>query len=198
MDTADTRARIIEAGYQRMAAAGVAAVRVADVAAAAGVSRQAVYLHFASRAGLLAEVARHADLRNPHAQAVREALDIRPAVEALNAFVHALCQFSLVALPLLLALDAAARTDAAARAAWNERKDVVRRMLTVIVQRLADEGGLQQHWSIAEAADWCLTRLHPAILEELVLQRGWSLRRVAERIVLELRASLVGGQRPAA
>jgi AcrR family transcriptional regulator len=198
MESGDTRGRIIEAGYQRMAAAGVAAVRVADVAAAAGVSRQAVYLHFGSRAGLLAEIARHADLRNPHAQAVRGALHIQPAVDALSAFVHAFCQFSVVALPLLLALDAAARSDAAARAAWNERKDVVRRMLTVIMRRLADEGRLQQPWSIAEAADWCLTRLHPAILEELVLQRGWSLRRVAERIVLELEASLVGGQRPAA
>ena len=57
----ETRARILETAWQQVRERGTADVTIAQIAAAAGVSRQLVYFHFANRAGLLTAMARHRD-----------------------------------------------------------------------------------------------------------------------------------------
>ena len=59
--SSDTRHRILEATIARLESQGGAGVRMADIAKATGISRQAVYLHFATRAELLIAAARHLD-----------------------------------------------------------------------------------------------------------------------------------------
>ena len=59
--SAETRARILDAAWQRVRASGPGGVSVKAVAAAAGVSRQLVYFHFRNRAGLLLAMTRHHD-----------------------------------------------------------------------------------------------------------------------------------------
>ena len=51
--TIETRTRILEASVRLLEEHRGRSVRMADIAKAAGISRQAVYLHFASRAELL-------------------------------------------------------------------------------------------------------------------------------------------------
>ncbi len=58
-----TRERILEATAELLSTRSPADVRMADVAAAAGVSRQALYLHFRNRTDLLVEAARFMDAR---------------------------------------------------------------------------------------------------------------------------------------
>ena len=57
----ETRTRILEATVQMLEEGQGRAVRMGDIAAAAGISRQAVYLHFASRTELLVAAAKHLD-----------------------------------------------------------------------------------------------------------------------------------------
>jgi AcrR family transcriptional regulator len=82
--SADTRARILEAAWERVRDGGSAAVSVKDIAAEARVSRQLVYFHYGNRAGLLTAMVRHRDETSGfrrRAAATREL----PPVEALDA-----------------------------------------------------------------------------------------------------------------
>jgi AcrR family transcriptional regulator len=58
-----TRTRILEATVRPLDARRRRRVRISDIARAAGISRQAVYLHLASRAALLAATTLYVDER---------------------------------------------------------------------------------------------------------------------------------------
>jgi AcrR family transcriptional regulator len=186
----ETRERILEHGARLIRRDGVAAVRIADVAEGAGVSRQSVYLHFTNRAGLLTEIARHIDLTSPQARLIREAMTIEPVDAALTTFVRAFFGYLPTALPVVSALEAAAVTDEAARIAWTSRKQTVHDMLGVIIRRLHDAGRLKPTWSIARATDWAFLSIHPALWTELVEERGWSARSYTEQAIEQLQSAL--------
>ena len=59
--SAETRARILEAAWARVRDQGPSALSVKAIADAAGVSRQLVYFHYGTRAGLIVAMARHRD-----------------------------------------------------------------------------------------------------------------------------------------
>jgi AcrR family transcriptional regulator len=63
LDT-DTRSRILETAWKLVRDRGTNGVTIAEIAAAAGVSRQLIYFHFQNRAGLLVAMARHHDVRS--------------------------------------------------------------------------------------------------------------------------------------
>jgi AcrR family transcriptional regulator len=186
----ETRERILKHGARLIQSDGVAAVRIADVADGAGVSRQSVYLHFANRAGLLTEIARHIDLTSPQAQLIRAAMTVEPVDAALSTFVRAYFSYLPTVLPVISALEAAAVTDEAARIAWTSRKQTVHDMLGVIVRRLHDAGRLKPAWSIARATDWAFLFLHPAAWTELVEERGWSARSYTEHAIEQVQSAL--------
>ncbi|NNF92209.1 MAG: helix-turn-helix transcriptional regulator, partial [Boseongicola sp.] len=56
-----TRSRILNATWNLLENGGGNAVRMSDIAKAAKISRQALYLHFPNRADLLIATARHLD-----------------------------------------------------------------------------------------------------------------------------------------
>ncbi len=62
-DKSDTRTRILEATVRMLEEQGGRGVRMGDIARESGVSRQAVYLHFASRTELLNAATRFVDER---------------------------------------------------------------------------------------------------------------------------------------
>jgi len=57
----DTRTRILKSAWKLLEAEGANAVRMGDIAKAAGISRQALYLHFPARADLLIATTRYLD-----------------------------------------------------------------------------------------------------------------------------------------
>ena len=57
----DTRERILNAAWKLLEADKAASVRMGDIAKEAGISRQALYLHFSTRAELLVATARYLD-----------------------------------------------------------------------------------------------------------------------------------------
>src|SRR5688500_5475131 len=87
--TLDTRERILQETWQLMEQKRGIGVRLEDIAKSAGVSRQAIYMHFGSRAGLLIETARYLDTNKSHlarTQHIREAADGVYALDALIEF----------------------------------------------------------------------------------------------------------------
>jgi AcrR family transcriptional regulator len=79
----DTRARILDTAWGLVQERGIGAVTVADIAAATGVSRQLLYVHFENRAGLLVAMARRHDVRSGFAGRAAEAGSL-PPVAALE------------------------------------------------------------------------------------------------------------------
>ena len=62
--SSDTRSRILEAAWKLLEDGAGGEVRMSDIAKKTGISRQAVYLHFPSRADLLIAVTRYIDEAN--------------------------------------------------------------------------------------------------------------------------------------
>src|SRR5580704_5218853 len=115
---ADTRTRILEAALKRIDRSKGADVAMAEIAEAAGVSRQALYLHFADRTELLIAVAHHVDARRglgAKLQAIRDAPD---GVAAMLAMVALQAEDNPSLWPIARTFEVVRRTARAAEKAW--------------------------------------------------------------------------------
>ncbi len=176
-----TRARILEAARALAEDRGTN-FRLEDVAQAARVSRQAVYLHFGSRSGLLLALVEHVDKSEGlprYSQRVRSA---PTGVDELLAFIDLIAEYTPRIYLIAKVLDEARRTDPAARAADENRMLLRREGCTRHIRRLHDEGRLAAGWTVQGAAEtlWALTNV--STWEDLVLDRGWSRQAYARRL----------------
>jgi hypothetical protein len=89
------------------------------------------------------------------------------------------------------ALYAAALTDDAARAAWEDRMAHLRAFTASVAARLAQAGGLAPGWDAELAADWLAAQLNPIGWVLLVVDSGWEQERCEERMAAIVRAVLV-------
>ena len=84
----ETRTRILGATWRLMVQRRGQGVRMRDVAEAAGVSRQAVYDHFGSRAELMVATARYGDDARGLDERLRRYRAATTGVERLEAYVE--------------------------------------------------------------------------------------------------------------
>jgi len=94
---------------------------MAQIAKAARVSRQAVYLHFADRAALMVAVARHLDARLGLPADIQDMMAVPTGAAMLEASVAIQAGRNPSVWAVARALDAVRRTDAAAERAWQDR-----------------------------------------------------------------------------
>lgn len=186
----ETRDRILETAWELVATYGLDAVRVADVAAAAGVSRQLVYAHFGNRAGLLTEMARHRDRSTGFADRVKAAAGREP-VEALGALLRAWCEHIPQIVPVARALEAAAAAGAEGAEAWRDRMTALHDTFRVVVARVEADGRLARGWRVGTATDWVWARCHVSTYQHLVVERGWDARDYTDWTVADLLDRLV-------
>jgi AcrR family transcriptional regulator len=180
----NTRSRILEAAWELIRERGTTAVRMADVAEAAGVSRQLVYVYFESRAGLLTAMARHHDARSGFAARVAAAHEQQPR-EALEALLRAWLAYVPEILPVARALEAAAAGGAVGADAWEDRMADLRSQFRRAVGRLP---GLDA--SPEAVADWIWARSHVSDWQHLVVERGWAPEDYVERCVTSILADI--------
>jgi AcrR family transcriptional regulator len=133
---------------------------MAEVAAAAGVSRQAVYLHFPDRAALLATLRTELDLPDGP-QMVAEAPSARAA---LNYVLTRLAETYARIWPVL-------------RACGTTETEGRLPLCQALVARFRDEGALAPHLLPGTAADILYSLTSPALWHELVQTRGWDAAR---------------------
>jgi len=157
-------------------------VRMRDVAEAAGVSRQAVYDHFGSRAELMVATVRHGDEVLGLGGRLRRYRAATGGAERLGAFVEFWGNYVPEIHGIARALLAARETDEAVAAAWDDRMGVVYEACRDIVERLHRDGTLAPGWSLEEAADVLWTMLSIRSWESLVLERGWPVSRYVGRM----------------
>ena len=186
----DSRARILDTAWGLVRQRGIGAVTVADIAAATGVSRQLLYVHFENRAGLLVAMARRHDVRSGFAGRVAEAAGLAP-VAALERLLREWFAYLPEILPVARALEAAAVNGDEGGAAWRDRMDDLREVLAAAVDRVATDGRLVGGWTPATATDWVWARAQPSAFAHLVADRGWSPGDYADRAVPSILAEVV-------
>src|SRR6266540_2469788 len=159
-------------------------VTLEEVARAAGVSRQAVYLNFGSRAGLLVALVAYIDEVEGLQAQIAKVLDSSTAVSALEALVDFRARYT----PSIYRLA----TDADAEASWQDRMKHRYAHSRAVAHRMAVEGVLAAGWTEAAAADliWSMTSIRT--YEDLVIDRGWSVNRYRQRLKAILVGMLVG------
>jgi AcrR family transcriptional regulator len=187
-----TRARILDAAWEMVEGGRLDALTMAAVAKAAGVSRQTVYVQFGTRAGLLVQMVRERDAANPRGERVAVALDAPDPVEALSTLTRELAGWWREIHPVAHALFAAALTDEAARAAWDDRMAHLHEFSALVVARLADAGLLASGWEPAVASEWLAAQLNPLGWLLLVEGSGWTQELYEERMAATVRAVLLG------
>ena len=173
----DTRSRILEAALARVRGNQGAGLTMAEVAAQAGVSRQAVYLHFADRTALLLALVRHVDETRGLAAKLAAIAKAPSARAAVAAMVALQASDNPILWPVARILDSLRHGDPAVDAAWRDQSTDRLRSCRAIAERFQQEGALAPHLSLDAAGEllWTLTSL--CLWEDLVIARGWSADR---------------------
>lgn len=179
-----------------MSARGGLSVGMADLAAAAGVSRQTLFLAFGNRAGLLVAMVRHRDRQSDHVERLA-ALARGSGADAgtLFDYLDLWLDYLPVVYPVAIQLEAASLTDPDAAAAWHDRffLNGVRRGFELILGRMAAMGALAPGVDPARLADLCLAVTAPSAWRLLVVECGWAPAAFGASRRLIVRQALDGG-----
>jgi len=187
----ETRTRVLKAALALLEESRGKEVRMGDIAKRAGITRQALYLHFATRAALLIAVTRYVDeVKEVDARLV-PSRTARTGTERLDAFIEAwggyIPEIHAVARALLAMKD----TDAAAAGAWDDRMQAMREGCAAAVAALDRDGMLSRHHSANEATDILWTMLSVRNWEQLTIDCGWTQKRYIETVKTLARRILV-------
>lgn len=185
-----TRESILDAAVRLFTERG-GAVRLEDVAAEAGVSRQAVYLHFGSRTGLLIAMTQHMDSGGGLPPLLDRVFNAPTAVEAIDAAAALHAEYHPTIYQVARVFLVGRYEDEALRAAYDERMESRRNLYHTVVERLQEEALLAPDWDVESATDflWALTSWQ--LWEQLVIDRGWSKDEYLDHLRTVMRQTLV-------
>jgi AcrR family transcriptional regulator len=162
------------------------------VARAAGISRQAVYLHFPNRTALFVEAARFLDERAQLQDRIAAYRAANGGLATLREWVRFWASYIPVIYPVGSALLRAAPIDEAASAAWEDRMEALSRGCTMVVDRLRADGLLDDRWSGQAAEDLMFATVSLRSWEILVKGRGWSQEEYVAAMTAVLERAMLG------
>jgi AcrR family transcriptional regulator len=168
----ETRQRILEVTRELLVERG-AGLRLHEVAARAGVSRQALYLHFGGRQGLILALVRHMDETLELAELLAHVYSAEDGRQLLERAMRLSTEFWAKVAPVATVL-VASQEDDALRAAWRDRMAFRRGTFRRMAERLDELGELAPSWDVAAAADLLHAVTHFGSWRELTGELGWS------------------------
>ena len=166
--------KILQAALKLIKRRGGADITMAQIARAARMSRQAVYLHFKDRGDLLVALAQYTDqLRGLDAE-IQHIRDAPTGIEATKRMVSLQARSNPTVWPIARMFEGLRRSDPDVEKPWQDRLQHRLNGCRQIMHRVNDEGNLLSSIPVDVAADlmWTLTSLR--MWEDLVLLRGWS------------------------
>jgi AcrR family transcriptional regulator len=185
-----TRERILEAVLAAFVEGDDDVLNVAAVARRAGVSRQAVYLHFPNRGALGVAAVQWLDEREDVLAAVAPVFAATTAEAMLDAYAAFLADFN----PRIAGVARMAyrlRAIPEIEAAWQDRLRARRGGTGMVVQRLAAMRPLRPPFTVDTAADWLAAMASVLLWEELTRDLGWSSERYRAHLAATFRATLL-------
>ncbi|WP_370337040.1 TetR/AcrR family transcriptional regulator [Parvularcula marina] len=172
-DLNPTRKKILDATWKLLEANPARVVPMSEIAKTSGISRQAVYLHFPTRAELLIAVTRYTGDQLK----VDELLAPSRAAETGEARLAAYIDFWATFIPqiygVMKALLVMRDSDEAARAAWDDRMAAFREGCEAAVKALKRDGQLRAGLTVPVATDLLWTWMSVRNWENLTIDCGW-------------------------
>lgn len=193
-DGEGTRGRILRAAWSTIEEGG-AETTLSDVASRAGVSRQAVYLHFGDRAGLLLALVEYMDERLGVGELAAHVFAADSGEAMLERAVDLTATLSPRIDSVARVLESAQADDDAMARAWRDRMSNRRSAFHMIASRIDEDGRLAAAWSVDSAADLIAVVTSPATWRELVGPLGWTADEYRDRITRTLRSALLEARR---
>ena len=170
----DTKTRILEATWQLMEQRHGQGVSMSDIAQAAGISRQAVYLHFPSRTELMIATSNYVDEVKGLNERLNQFKAATTGIELLEACVDVWGNYIPEIYGLAKAMLMTRETDEATAAAWDGNMSCLRDVCRETIEALEREGILAPEWSRKEAIEMFWTMISINNWEQLTIECGWS------------------------
>jgi AcrR family transcriptional regulator len=187
----ETHRKILESAFRLLTERGYHGVGLEEVARDAGLSRQAVYLHFKSKADLLVATAQYLDSQVGTTELLRPVFEAENAVEAMDRAVEAYAAIEPLIYDAAIMIYVQRGAELAAEDAWQDRMEFRRQNVLRGITALEAEGMLALGWTVEEATDFVWTLLSVHTYEYLVRERKWSIERFIDRLRQVLHAAIV-------
>jgi AcrR family transcriptional regulator len=188
----ETRRRILQAAWELLEQQD-SGVRLVDVADRAGVSRQAVYLHFGDRSGLLVALVDFIDVSLGAVQIRAHVHGGATGVESLQRWIETMSWYSAKIDRVTQVLETSQYQDEALAAAWRDRMGRRQMHLRSIVERIAAEGQLAEGWSVDTVVDLIYVVTMPGPWRELTRELGWTAEQYTQNLTRLARSALLTG-----
>lgn len=186
-----TRTKILDATWKLMEQSRGQGVRMSDIAKAAGISRQAVYLHFETRTDLMIATVQYVD----EIKGLDERLQVLETASSGAALLDALADVWGNYIPEIYGIAKAMLVmrdeDEASAAAWTGCMSCLRDACEQVVKRLKREGLLAKGWGAEAATDMLFNQLSIHNWEQLTIESGWSTARYVKHLKLLLHRTFV-------
>ena len=173
MSSEQTKTRILETTW-KVLETRIDKNRMSDIATAVGISRQALYLHYPTRAELLIATTKHIDKVKKVNQRLELSRAAGSGIERLHFFIKAWGGYIPEIHGISVALRNMRENDKAAAEAWDERMQAVRHGCQAAVRAIEKDGKLKSDLSEQVATDILWTLLTVENWEKLVLDCAWS------------------------
>lgn len=187
----ETRDRILEAAWGLLEKNQGKGVRMVDIARDAGISRQALYLHFKKRSELLIEATRYVDKVKKVDDRLLASRNAQTGIERLNSYIEAWGNYIPEIYGIAKALLVMKDFDEDAAAAWEDRMKAVRHGCIAVITALQVDGRLKSCYDEQTATDVLWTLLSVRNWEQLTRECGWSqqqyivhLQTIAETVLV--------------
>ncbi|MGI9284238.1 MAG: TetR/AcrR family transcriptional regulator [Pseudomonadales bacterium] len=190
-ENSQTRINILKAALYLLEADQGSGVRMSDIAKQAGVSRQAVYLHFSTRAQLLIATTQYVDELKGMEKRLASSRSAQSGIERLNAYIEAWGNYIPEIYGIAKALLAMSDSDDAAAKAWQDRMQAMRQGCEAAINALKKDNALSADYSPKQATDILWTMLSVRNWEQLTIQCGWPQKRYIKNLKSLARNSLV-------
>lgn len=177
--TDKTRTRILEAARKLLEERGYGGAGLEEIASAAGVSRQSVYLHFGSRGRLLVALVHHIDETGDLPKRLARVAKSPNGLTALDRMAETVAAYDPQILKIAMVFFDARRSDPEFEAAWRDRMESRRTGFGRVVKWLRRDGVLAPGWTVADATDAMAAIASIPAADQLVGSRGWSQKRYA-------------------
>jgi AcrR family transcriptional regulator len=190
-----TRAAILAEARALLEEEGFEALTMAAVAQRAGCSRRAVYLHFASRTELVAALFDYVIEAEGLAASTARVWAAPDAGAALDEWARHLARYHPGVIAVGHAVERVKRADPDAAALQERVEQSQLDRCRRLAEWLEREDRLARPWTVQTATDMLFALISTDMIERL-LARGWSRRRLGDRIGLLLRSTFLRDPEP--
>ena len=182
MSSAQTKIRILETTW-KVLETRIDKNRMSDIAKAVGISRQALYLHYPTRAELLIATTKYIDTVKKVDQRLELSRAAGSGLERLHFFIKAWGGYFPEIHGMSVALRNMRKNDKAAADAWDDRMQAVGHGCQAAVRAIAKDGKLKSDLSEQVATDILWTLLTVENWEKLVLDCAWSQSAYEDKMI---------------